>query len=240
MAKRFVISMIIVFFAIALNGCSGDFSVDQLSKSARSLWNEACVRIGLCETKTDNLKKYVDSLGRIIEGFEKKRARAADNITKSATGDAKSGVTYDPDLAGVSRRWEYDWENIREVVQELVTDFNNVGGGAKAYFFQLETLAEEIKNAELKQSEIERNQILKTTWDEVHDQAQQNIRKLEDLIAEGDDFLNVLIGTARRGDIKKNHEVLKELSQRATAIVELVNELEALTQEGRNLVQSAS
>lgn len=103
MDKWFLTSIFIIVFSIALNGCSNGSPVDKFSQSLNSLWNQACVLIGLCETKTGTLEKYASTLEKTIKSFEEKRKEAAKDIAKSAEGDVKDGTKYDSDLQALSR-----------------------------------------------------------------------------------------------------------------------------------------
>lgn len=188
--------------------------------------------LGCSETKTEKVIEYADDLQEAIEEFEESRTKAANDVNE-VTADTIDELNDDnPDLRGVAKSWETEWEDVQSRFSRLESDFSKVASSSRSYFNQLEQLANDIGNASLKASEEKKNVQLKTSWTETFTKASNDIEKLRTIIKEGNDFHNVLLGASLREKLAQNIEDLENISKRAQS---LLNDLERLTIEGKKL-----
>jgi len=123
---------------------------------------------------------------------------------------------------------------VREEAKALETHYINVGDVSLKYFDQLNKLAHGIQNDKLKYSELEKNKYLKKNWTEAYRQAGIEIKKIRNLLKDGDDFHKIILGNMLRTNLEENICELKVISKNARIIL---NELKKLTLEGRKLVE---
>lgn len=186
-------------------------------------------------TNTEKVIEYADNLQTAISNFESTRGDLADDIGDGTKEIVESMGQEHPEVRTVAISWEKKWGAVKTRFADLESDLSNVGEQSQEYFTELENTADAIGDTSLKASEQDKNKRLKSKWTKAFEKATLDIQKLRQLIREGDDFQQVLIGAALRQKLEQNIENLKQLSHRAG---EMLKNLENLTIEGRRLVTS--
>lgn len=185
-------------------------------------------------TKTDKSIQYGDALQDTINNYEQSRSEAISQLNKVTQRTQEVLRTEKPDLREVSRRWEEGWDNIQSKIKALEEEFSEVGKRSSAYFDKLEKIAADIKDSTTRDFENSRNVALKRSWTEAFYTASQDIHSLRSLSAKSQDFHLLLIGHALRGDLQVSIGQFESISSRTRGLLE---QLQALTQEGRKLVE---
>ncbi len=191
------------------------------------------VSSGCSMSRTDKTGEYGDSLEKAIESFEKSRIKTGKGISETIEPSLKVLARKKPNLRFIGNHWEKKWAEVRKEVRLLQINFAEVGNTSRAYFDKLNEIAHSITDENLKNAELEKNRVLKSSWADAYQEANMEIERIEELMIEGDDFHKVVLGNMLRVLLKDNIEDLKRISESARNILD---DLERLTIEGRKLV----
>ncbi|MEM9992099.1 MAG: hypothetical protein AAF738_10065 [Bacteroidota bacterium] len=178
--------------------------------------------------------KRGDVLKASIESFEKHRQKLSSSVIESLEMASEELNDENPDLAGVSKDFEKEWTGIQGRYRKLKKDFEDVGQASDAYFTQLDELSNNINNQNLRQEELAKNAELRERWETTYKQAAVNVDKVTQVLESGNDFHMVLVASSIRQKLEQN---VDELNRIAIQAKELLKDLEAFTEAGRELVQ---
>ncbi len=190
---------------------------------------------GSCKWKTTKQAlKHGEELKASIESFEKNRVKLSDKLVESLEDAAVALKEEDPNLPKVSKDFEKEWTSIQNRYKKLKKNFSEVGENSNNYFGQLDELSNNITKESLKQEELAKNRALKVTWDTNYKEAEKSINRVTEVLEAGNDFHMVLVASSIRQKLEQNVGELAIISQQAKA---LLNDLQAFTQAGRDLVE---
>jgi len=193
--------------------------------------------VGLAGCRGKVTKKAVkkgDVLKSSIESFEKNRSKFASKVTASIENANESLAKENPDPTTISRDFEAEWKDIQKRYNKMKKDFEDVGSSSTTFFDQLNDLAAGINNEDIKQSEMEKNAELLKKWEVHYTEAAASIENVQQVLKDGNDFSRVLVLSSVRQKLESNVEELQKISEKAT---ELLKDLEAFTNAGRELVE---
>lgn len=191
--------------------------------------------LGACRWKeTKDALKQGEALKSSIEDFEKNRQKLSTQLVSSLEEAGQELATEDPDLPQVSKDFEKDWTRIQKRYDKLQTDFAAVGSTSEAYFAKLDELSSSIQDPALRQEELAKNAELRQRWDSSYTQAERSLSKVTEVLQSGHDFHMVLVASSIRQKLEQNVE---ELDRIAVQAKELLADLEAFTEAGRQLVE---
>ncbi len=188
-------------------------------------------------TKTKKYLEYGDDLRVAIEEFEENRQEFTGDlstITKVTSEDLNNG---NKPAGVVAENWELKWEELNDKLEVLKDDFVEVGESSSSYFLNLENLANEIRDEEMKREEIKKNAELKEQWTRAYKDAARSIQRIEEVIYEGNDFYKVLIISTIRQQVKDDIKELESITIRALALLE---SLEEFATESKKLISNTN
>ena len=113
-------------------------------------------------------------------------------------------------------------------------DFERVGTSSNDFFAKLDELSNNINKESLRNEELAKNRELKIKWDQSYKEASVSIDKVTQVLEAGNDFHMVLVASSIRQKLEQN---VAELDLIAAQAKELLGDLEAFTQAGRELVE---
>jgi hypothetical protein len=180
---------------------------------------------------------YADDLKKAVGNFEESRtetAKAISETTEQVVKELEAQPT--PNLTKAADEWASAWSDVNERIAQLTSDFGTIAKSSEEYFKELEKHAEAVRNPTLKQAELEKYRAARANWNKEYAAAAENIGKLRNVEADGEDFQHILIGAALRDRIQHNIEDLREISKQANNVL---TELARLTAEGQKLVNEA-
>lgn len=190
---------------------------------------------GACGPKeTKSALKQGDALKSSVESFEKSRQKLSNNLVNSLEEAGEKLAAEDPNLPKVSKDFEKDWNRIQNQYEKLQKDFASVGTSSEAYFTKLDELSGSIKDDQLRKEELGKNNELRQRWEVSYKKAQQSINNVTGVLQSGHDFHMVLVASSIRQKLEQN---VQELDRIATQAKELLTDLEAFTEAGRELVE---
>ena len=184
-------------------------------------------------TNTYNAIEYGDNLKNAVNNFTKSQNKFNDKIKKVVNNTNDELKKGDVDIIKVANDWESEWKDIMDKYESLQKDFKDVGNKSLEYFKELDKLANNIKNEDIKKSEIKKNLILKEKWTKNYENTSKVFDEINELLKDGNDFHNVLIASSIRQKINLNIEELKNIAFRAQDILERLNKF---TEEGKKLI----
>ena len=200
-----------------------------------ALFLSFCVVITSCKWKTTKQAlKHGEELKASIESFEKNRIKLSTKLVKSLEEAEESLSQEDPDLPEVSKDFEKQWTSIQNRYKKFQKDFREVGETSDAYFSELNSLSSNISKESLKQEELAKNRALRDKWNISYKEAEVSINKVTQVLESGNDFHMVLVASSIRQKLEQNVGELKLISAQAKT---LLQDLEAFTQAGRELVE---
>ena len=191
--------------------------------------------LGACRWKnTKEALKHGEVLKASINSFEKNRQKLSERLVESLE-EAESALTSeDPDLPVVSRDFEKEWTVIQKRYDKLKDDFQKVGDSSTNYFDKLNELSSNISNESLRKEELGKNEELRQRWEKTYSEASVSIEKVTSVLESGNDFHMVLVASSIRQKLEQNVEELRLIADQAKS---LLQDLEAFTQAGRELVE---
>lgn len=184
---------------------------------------------------TKQAMKHGDMLKASIESFEKHRQKLSSSVVESLEMASEELNSENPDLPEVSKDFEKEWSGIQGRYKKLKNDFEQVGEASNDYFAQLDELSSSINSESLRKEELAKNAELQSKWDKTYQQAAVNIDKVTQVLESGNDFHMVLVASSIRQKLEQNVGELNRIAEQAKA---LLQDLEAFTEAGRELVQS--
>jgi len=170
-----------------------------------------------------------------IEDFEKNRMKFSEQVTESINDANQALQEEDPNTENISKDFEKEWNDIQRRYEKMKKDFDDVGKSSNAYFEHLNELASGINREDLRKSELQKNQELLVKWEKKYSQATVDIEKVDKVLLEGNDFHRVLLLSSVRDKIQENVNDLERISTQAK---DLLDDLKAFTDAGRELVQN--
>lgn len=188
------------------------------------------------ETFTEKNIVYADNLKNAIDSFENSRKNVADNVAEATEETTKSLSNENPNISQVAIDWEKEWKDIIKQFNQLEKNFSLVGNSSNEYFLKLDELCNSIENENIKDSEIQKNKVLKEKYTEAYLDAASNIEKIRQILKEGGDYHKVLIASSMRQKINENIDELKQISSNAKRIL---SDLEKFTIEGKKLITAS-
>ena len=234
---RHIPRILLVFTVVVPSGCmnSGQVSQTQLALAT-----------------TQALVESLDALLLATRGCEKSVLVAVEATRRELeqlpceTGDGH-GVAADErseaieeapvQLGGIAAEWEERWRIVEQQADTIETRFAEVQESANSYWARVEAITAGIGDEELREREAKKNAAAKEAWNEVHEKAAAQIGQIQQLRSEGQDFLRVLQLAAMREDLGRHTAELESISEVAEAVLK---ELETLSEDGKNLIQSES
>lgn len=188
-----------------------------------------------CKWKnTKNALKHGERLKSSIDSFEKNRQKLSAKLVSSLE-DAQNELTAEsPNLPKVSKDFEKEWTSIQSRYGDLKSDFERVGTSSTDFFAKLDELSGSINKESLRNQELAKNQELRLKWDKSYKEASVSIDKVTQVLEAGNDFHMVLVASSIRQKLEQNVEELNVIAAQAK---ELLGDLEAFTQAGRELVE---
>lgn len=178
--------------------------------------------------------KHGEKLKSSIESFEKNRQKLSAKLVSSLEDAQQELTKEDPDLPKVSKDFEKEWTSIQGRYSNLKKDFDRVGTSSSDFFAKLDELSNNINKESLRNEELAKNQELKLKWDKSYQEAAISIDKVTQVLEAGNDFHMVLVASSIRQKLEQN---VAELDVIAAQAKELLGDLEAFTQAGRELVE---
>lgn len=195
----------------------------------------ALIFLSSCKWKTTkSALKHGEVLKSSIDSFEKNRQKLSTNLVASLEEAEEALSEESPNLPEVSKDFEKDWTSIQNRYNKLKNDFAKVGESSNNYFSELDELSNNITNESLRNQELAKNRELKVTWDRSFKEAEVSINKITTVLESGNDFHMVLVASSIRQKLEQNVDELQVISQQAKT---LLQDLEAFTQAGRDLVE---
>lgn len=188
-----------------------------------------------CKWKnTKTALKHGERLKSSIDSFEKNRQKLSAKLVSSLEDAQKDLTQESPDLPEVSKDFEKEWTSIQSRYGDLKKDFERVGTSSSDFFAKLDELSNNINKESLRNQELAKNQELKVKWDKSYKEASISIDKVTQVLEAGNDFHMVLVASSIRQKLEQN---VAELDVIAAQAKELLGDLEAFTQAGRELVE---
>jgi len=188
-----------------------------------------------CKWKnTKNALKHGEKLKSSIDSFEKNRQKLSAKLVTSLEDAQKELTTETPNLPKVSKDFEKEWTSIQGRYGDLKKDFERVGTSSTDFFAKLDELSGSINKESLRNQELAKNKELRMKWDKSYQEASVSIDKVTQVLEAGNDFHMVLVASSIRQKLEQNVEELNVIAAQAK---ELLGDLEAFTQAGRELVE---
>ena len=178
--------------------------------------------------------KHGENLKSSIESFEKNRQKLSAKLVSSLEDAQQELTKEDPDLPKVSKDFEKEWTSIQGRYNNLKKDFESVGTSSNNFFAKLDELSNNINKESLRNEELGKNRELKIKWDQSYKEAAVSIDKVTQVLEAGNDFHMVLVASSIRQKLEQN---VAELDLIAAQAKELLGDLGAFTQAGRELVE---
>lgn len=185
------------------------------------------------QSASDQVLDYANRLVKVIDEFEAARTKvlkvidaSAKNMEKYLSGNVSTKEKVD--------NYEKDWKKLASEIQSMDTRFNAIYQSSQSYFNQLYKLKESISNEKLRIKENEKNVRLRRNWDKVYETAETDVRKIKDVLQEGNDFHKVLLSSVMRAKISDNIAQMKDISGRARKILK---ELSRFSIEGKKILK---
>ena len=178
--------------------------------------------------------KHGERLKAAINDFEDNRQKLSVSLVSSLEEAEQKLTDENPDLPKVSIDFEKQWTSIQKRYKGFKGDFENVGKTSRDYFAKLDELVNNINNESLRDKELAKNASLQSKWDQSYQDAKVSIEKVTEVLEAGNDFHMVLVASSIRQELEQN---VDELNLIAVQAKELLSELEAFTQAGRELVE---
>lgn len=193
--------------------------------------------VAMCRSKSVTKKhlEYGDDLNDAIEKFEKDRREFTtelNTLTNETSSDLKQE---DESVAGIAEDWEKRWNDLNGKLDKLNKDFLRVGKSSSEYFLNLENLAADIRDEAIQKEETIKNEELKGQWTRAYQDAAQSLKKIEQVMYDGNDFYKVLVASSIRQQVKSDIKELESITIRALA---LLDELEEFAKEGKKLINN--
>lgn len=183
---------------------------------------------------TKTALKHGERLKSSIDSFEKNRQKLSAKLVSSLEDAQKDLTQENPDLPEVSKDFEKEWTDIQSRYGNLKKDFERVGTSSSDFFAKLDELSNNINKESLRDQELAKNKELKVKWDKSYQEASVSIDKVTQVLEAGNDFHMVLVASSIRQKLEQN---VAELDVIAAQAKELLGDLEAFTQAGRELVE---
>lgn len=183
---------------------------------------------------TKGAMKTGEQLKSSIESFEDNRQKLSEKVVISLEEAQEKLTGNDPDLPKIAKDWEIEWNRIQDRYKKMKDDFEKTGANSQAYFSQLDELSNNISNETLRKQELAKNAELKKKWDGTYQKASVSISKITQVLESGKDFHMVLVASSIRQKLEQNVQELENIARQAK---ELLADLEAFTQAGRELVE---
>jgi len=183
---------------------------------------------------TKTALKHGERLKSSIDSFEKNRQKLSAKLVSSLEDAQKDLTQENPDLPEVSKDFEKEWTSIQSRYGDLKKDFERVGTSSNDFFAKLDELSNNINKESLRNQELAKNKELKVKWDKSYQEASVSIDKVTQVLEAGNDFHMVLVASSIRQKLEQN---VAELDVIAAQAKELLGDLEAFTQAGRELVE---
>jgi len=184
-------------------------------------------------SETEKTTVYADDLRNAIDLFEQNRVDFSEDVSDIVEITDKKLSKDEPNLVKISKEWEEKWLEITEKFNALNEEFINISEKSALFFNALDTIVLGINDAELRNSQINSNNILKEKWQTNYDIAQTTMNQIEKLIGKGNDYSRVLIATSIRQALEENIEELKTISESAKS---LLAELQKFSLEGKKII----
>lgn len=184
--------------------------------------------------ETKDALKQGDALKASIESFEKNRQRLSSSLVTTLEDAGDKLSEENPDLPAVSRDFEKDWTSIQSRYDKLKKDFGEVGENSDAYFAKLDELSSSISDEQLRTEELAKNAELRERWQTSYQRAEQSLSQVTEVLESGHDFHMVLVASSIRQKLEQNVQELDRIAEQAQV---LLQDLEAFTVAGRELVQ---
>ena len=183
---------------------------------------------------TKTALRHGEKLKSSIESFEKNRQKLSAKLVSSLEDAQQELTAENPDLPEVSKDFEKEWTSIQSRYSNLKKDFERVGTSSSDFFAKLDELSNNINKESLRNQELAKNKELKVKWDKSYQEASVSIDKVTQVLEAGNDFHMVLVASSIRQKLEQN---VAELDVIAAQAKELLGDLEAFTQAGRELVE---
>jgi len=209
----------------------------QINTMKRILFLALPILMALPACKWQNTKtalRHGEKLKSSIESFEKNRQKLSAKLVSSLEEAQQDLTAENPDLPEVSKDFEKEWTSIQSRYGNLKKDFDRVGTSSSDFFAKLDELSNNINKESLRNQELAKNQELKVKWDKSYQEASVSIDKVTQVLEAGNDFHMVLVASSIRQKLEQN---VAELDVIAAQAKELLGDLEAFTQAGRELVE---
>ena len=188
-----------------------------------------------CKWKnTKNALRHGEKLKSSIDSFEKNRQKLSAKLVTSLEDAQKELTAESPNLPKVSKDFEKEWTSIQSRYSDLKSDFDRVGTSSTDFFAKLDELSGSINKESLRNQELAKNKELRNKWDKSYQEASVSIDKVTQVLEAGNDFHMVLVASSIRQKLEQNVEELNVIAAQAK---ELLGDLEAFTQAGRELVE---
>lgn len=205
-------------------------SLNELSKSTQQC--DASVTSAVRETQSD-LSMLPASIDPAIRSLDTNSAEI--DLSVDAVDVRRTTNVAAPRLGGIAGDWEQRWSLVEQQANIIENRFDRVAVASKNYWDKVDSITASIHDESLKEREAGKNEVARTAWDEVHERAATQIRKIQKLRAKGQDFLRVMQLAAMREDLGRHAEELKAISDDAESILA---ELQKLSESGKSLIQS--
>lgn len=227
---------------LVLTGCSSSATTSEpvTSESVAATPADTTTRSG--PETTGELKtaiEYAQSLDNALAMYEKRR-QEAQTALDGATQEALQTLSNDPTPAQVRQAtstWRQQWNEVQAQTKRLWMALGNVEAAATQYFTHLERQTAMIRDADLRETERNRNKTLQQTWTNAAMTAANNIRDLETHLQAGDDLYIAMLNASLRAGFDENVEQLQDVAETGRT---LLGDLHGLTTTGEALMGGAS
>lgn len=170
-----------------------------------------------------------------LDEFEANRAKAQRRIDEAEAREA--AFQYPGGRDGYDRfvdDWEDRWEGIEREVKKLKKELTRLVKAFDRHFAQMEKLALSIQTPGIRNEELNKNAHLNRRWVATINEANANLRKMDDQISAAKDVPKVLQLAMLRGEAEAKLAEVRGLSRQLKGTAA---ELEKVTTEGRALVR---
>jgi hypothetical protein len=189
-----------------------------------------------CSTsETQKSLNYAEDLKSKIDKFESSRQNLADNLSNATDKIDKQAEKENPNVSDVAKDWEAQINQTRQDFDGLEASFSEVGKSSEEYFKRLDEVTQVIQDPKIKASEQKKNQAIKDKYTGAYSDAVDQINKVREVLKEGGDYQQVLIASSMRQKIDKNITELKQISDKAKAILA---QLQNFSIEGKKMITS--
>lgn len=170
-----------------------------------------------------------------IDRFEKNRQKAQEKMNAIEGQYANCAAPASPAASDAfAEEWKKKWDGIEKEVKRLKDELNRVIKAGEKRFQKMDQMAKSIKNTEMRNAAIAKNNSQAQTWAKVLREAGENVQKMDHQVALARDIYTVLKLDSMRVQTDNKIAEIRALNGQMKATVA---ELSKVTAEGRSLLR---